>query len=1177
MITNLPRNTIGGFPFARNKATFSEGLNTNDGDDKGNYVYGEKELKYIKEVQTKTHIAVFHKSYRKDAYGVSGENGSDSASSSRMMKLDSISLYSKPEYLASPSTAIPIKSAHFEYTYDLCQEVPNNFPLPLTPNEITNNGGKLTLDKIYFTYRKSNMGQYTPYTFNYDGLNPNYRLKGYDVWGNYKPIEGDCNMGSGQATTSEFPFVQQNDKELQDSYASAWSLTSIDLPSGGTIEMEYESDDYGYVQNKSAMQMFKVVGAGTSNNSIQGQQLYSGNSEERNYLYVKIANGITTNQFIEKYLRDIGDSDRNPLYFKFMLNMTGSAEDHDYVSGYALIDNKIPGNGVNVFSQGGDSYAAILLKDVKREGGIINSNQKVNPIAKAGWYFGRKNLNRQVYGVDAPNIDEPSDLLDLALSFKNSIGAIGEIFTGPNKALRNKGCAKYFNPEKSWIRLYHPENNKLGGGCRVKKIQMQDNWDIMTDNLGDEFYKNYYGQEYTYLNEDGKTSGVATFEPNGSKENPLILPFYDKPQKLIAPKGSNYVEKPIGQSLFPSPAVTYARVTVKNLKRERDNNGTPIVLKKHATGEVVHEFYTTKDFPTISDYTDITPRVDITGILGSILKVRTGKSLTYSQGFSIQTNDMNGKMKSQTIKAEGQANNEFISKTEYKYAVDALGRLDNNLKVINADGTVSTRQLGVTQDVINDFRSSTSESTVLGANGNLGAIFVFFGLIPVPTILPVVQRHEEELKTAVTTKLINTTGILKEKIVYDLGSRISTRNLAWDGTTGKVLLTETTNEFDDNYYSLSYPGYWYYKNMSAASKNLNFKGILETVGVGGFNRVEDTNGNTITDVLTLGDLLFVSEPGGSPSSNRLWVAEINTSGQVKLIDENGTLISGFAPNTQFFVYQSGHKNQQMGNMASVTSQISPIAGGQINTATNWQALDVVTADAIEFSDAWNSQCEFRLPNSDGLLNTQGNLISVNNLSFNPFLFNIKNEWRPIANYAYLDGRNNGTNAYHPREEGFFESFRPFYRRSGNQWIKDNTNWTFSNKVTEFSPYGMEIESRDALKRYSAAQFGYRYTLPTAIGSNTEYKEIAFDGFEDYDFAPLNGNNTNPINPHFGYFDEVLSNNNTTITETTSHSGRNSLKVNPGSSAKVKYRLISCEPTIGTGESKDTNEVIKKNN
>ncbi len=37
-------------------------------------------------------------------------------------------------------------------------------------------------------------------------------------------------------------------------------LTSIDLPSGGKLEIETEADDYQFVQDKKAMQMFKIHG-----------------------------------------------------------------------------------------------------------------------------------------------------------------------------------------------------------------------------------------------------------------------------------------------------------------------------------------------------------------------------------------------------------------------------------------------------------------------------------------------------------------------------------------------------------------------------------------------------------------------------------------------------------------------------------------------------------------------------------------------------------------------------------------------------------------------------------------------------------------------------------------------------------------------------------------------------
>ncbi len=1154
-------------PFSRtlNVGTYSQGLFADTRDDKGNYVYGEKELKYVQEIETKTHIAIFNLSNRDDAVSAGNEDGGID-NSRRLKKIDKISLYSKPEYkkaLEEGVTPEPIKVAHFEYGYDLCKNIPNHVSY--------SNGvgpGKLTLKKVYFTYRKSNMGKYTPYEFNYNGLNPDYHLKAYDVWGNYKPITGSCGV-NGETTTPEFPFVQQDEKELQDSYASAWTMTSINLPSGGELALEYESDDYSHVQDKEAMQMFKVVGAGDSTTSLGGTNLYQG-GDDFDFLYVEIDNATANAEdFRNNYLKDIGVSDANPMYFRFLLNMTNSK--FDYVTGYALIDRE----GSQIFTQGGKTYGAIRLRRVEKEGGLINSGQMVNPIAKAGWYFGRTNLNRLVYGISAPEIDEPGDLLALGQSFVGAIGSVSDIFFGPNQTLRNLNCARAFKPEKSWVRLYHGDETKLGGGIRVKKIELHDNWDSMTSNIDNPLYKNFYGQEYSYLNTEGTTSGVATFEPNGSKENPLVQPFYDNPQKLQAPKEYNYVEKPIGQSLYPSPTVTYGRVVTANLKRERDvtdasGNTSTETLAKHATGRVINEFYTSKDFPTISDYTDLTPKVDITGILGSILKVRTNKSLTYSQGFVIRTNDMNGKMRSQKVQTEGQTGNEFISSVEYKYNLNEDGTLNNNLDVILPNGEVSTKVLGETYDMVQDFRSNYNSSEVLGVDGNLAGILVFIGILPVPTLLPVIQFHEQELKTVTTTKVINSVGILKEKIAYDLGSKVSTKNVAWDAQTGNVLLTKTINEYDDHYFNFNYPANWYYKNMGAASNNINAFGFIKNVaGSNDFSIHEITDYSTTQpaqEFLTEGDELLVRRLVLNPplsfkyEIDRAWVAGFNGN-QIQLIDKEGEpyqlgIVIGPA---LFQVYRSGYRNLQAANMASVTLQQNPIVGNTITSASDWVNLNVVNSSAVEYSDAWNTQCEFRLPNPKGLtLDENGDIANLESLGFNPYVFNAKGDWRAIKSYAYLAGRNNGEEAFSPRNEGFYKKFTPFYKYVGNQWTVDYNNWTFASEVTTYSPYGAELENRDALGRFSSAQYGYRYTLPTAVGSNTQYQELAFDGFEDYDYTPLNGDSATAVNPHFGYQDEVLENNNASITSLQSHSGRNSIRLEAGATAKIAHRVIECD-------------------
>ncbi len=1202
-------------PYNEFEASFNEGLKTNRFDQKGSYVYGQKELKYIETIETKTHVAVFDISARKDGYGVNGENGGGNINtSSKMYKLNKISLYAKPEYKlltdGNPNNddgISPIKVAHFIYKYDLCKGVPNNFDGAPDAHEISNDGGKLTLDQVYFTYRDSKMGKYTPYQFHYgrdfdgDGEIDNnypYSLKAYDVWGNYKPNQGGC-LVDDELTAPEFPFVQQESQEEQNKYASAWSLSTIDLPSGGKLEIEYESDDYQYVQDKKAMQMFKVVGVTPEISGTPSASDISSNeapqdlfhpmtyAHDAKHLIVEIPEaGLTPAEFQQKY---IGEHIDKPIYFRFLLQMVkGKPQSYDYVEGYLNMD---PAAGFHTFSSNGKNYGTIPIAFSDMEGGI-SADRDVNPISKAGWYFGRQFLNRQVYGLELNPGSE--DIGDIARALGGSLGAISEIFEGPNESLRQKLCARKYKPGKSWIRLQHSGDQKLGGGVRVKKIQLHDEWDQMVGvNTTDEDllkrYRSRYGQEYEYTGTDGNSSGVATYEPNMSKENPLVMPFYNEGEDLVAPREISYTEKPFGESFFPSPTVTYGRVTVKNLQRLEGD----IEVKKHATGWVVIEFFTSKNFPTITDYTrlntggyysneDQAIRQVINGLLG--LEVETETELTLSQGFVVRTNDMNGKKKKQSIYNEGGA---FISGVDYEYSVKESGNeVNNNLPVIFEDGSVSDQhEIGVHYDVITDFRESYSYSRTFGVHGNVAGFIIGIFPIIIPTSFPERAVHEKTLHTTTTTKVIHSTGILKKKVAHDLGSRVSTENLAWDAGSGQVLLTKTINEYDDQYYSFTYPAHWFYENMGKATNNVGIQGGLISGDTGepdNPNRhlftLTGGNGDSASDIFTLGDELFVYNDNGAPDE-KLWVVDINGN-NVTLMNRDGYVINQSCSEVtkgdlDFRIVRSGFRNLQSGSMATVTSMVNPIdvdndadqENGEYNniTATSF-AYDgtgtnprIINSSAIEFSDYWKLQQERNMPQMPTSVIelyeqaiTQGTnpAILPENYGFNPYVLNARGDWKAIKSYAYLTGRkgaqeiNQGTS---PRFEGYFTKFNPYYKLNQTAWEKDPTNWTFASQVTQNSPFGAELENKDALGRFSAAQYGYNYTLPTAVGSNSMYRELGYDGFEDYTY---DGNDNNAT-AHFGVFQ---GQDGTSLTDATSHSGRHSLKVNAGNTLLMSSNI-----------------------
>jgi len=1215
-------------PFGENQASYNASLNTNKDDQKGSYVYGKKEIKYIEKIITKTHIAVFDISERKDARGVLDEDGGlPSQGEQAMYKLDKIRLYSKPEYEKfeieleddDPSNdptieeLSPIKTAHFVYDYSLCKGLNNNLGGAPDEHELSNDGGKLTLKDVYFTYRKSNMGKYTPYNFTYekdydgDGSidnNPDFSLKAFDMWGNYKPNEGGCNADEG-LTNQEFPFVDQNDRETQDKYAAAWTLSSINLPSGGAIDLEYESDDYQYVQTENTMQMFKVVGAGSSAYSTDpgaNQLLYKGPNGEATHLYVELPDETTSNmpsalEFKQKYLKDF---EKNPtMYFRFLMNMTkkgavgASQSDFDYVTGYFTL-----GGEPNIFENNGMVYASIPMQKTNMEGGLINPGQDVNPITKAGLYFGRKYLNGLVYDLNQNAGTE--DVKTIAKSLVSNIQAGSQIFTGPNRALRTYEflCAQRFIPSKSWIRLSTPKKAKVGGGIRVKKIVMQDNWNNMVSSDG---VAQTYGQTYDYSlgkdesGNDKGTSGVATFEPNNSAENPFVQPFYDKPEKLVAPREVSYVEKPFGKAFFPSSSVTYSKVTVKNLER--------VGITKHATGKVVSEFFTSKDFPTKVDYTELdrlyqSNEADVlSNLVGGLLGLPTSvtNEFTLSQGFVVHTNDMNGKSKSQKVYQQGV--DEPISTVKYIYNTKEgdVSSLDNKVTVINKDGTVDNdKELGVDYDVVTDFRESVSNSRTAGLSTNV-VVWTTPVYMVVPSMFPNINSNTNIGHSTITTKVLHTTAILKEKIATDLGAKVTTVNEAWDATNGSVILTKTQNEFDDAYYNFNFPAYWAYKGMGQASKNLGLRGTLVKSGdYFTFPDVTDTN-----KYLALGDEIMASY--GTPNPKRLWVVEFNDSETgVLLMNKDGVVVnrSTFTidHNIDFKIVRSGYRNQQMASMASVTMMKNPLvkdANGDylaIDTNTFLQeqttlaanSSRIINASAVSYTDFWNCQCEYDLKSLPYQNATSSELAdtAIEDYDFNPYLYNVKGAWRADKSYAFLTERTDVKEGVgvkqNTRKEGYFKKFTPYYKTENNEWVKNVNSdedevedWTFASEVTQYSAFGPEIENRDALNRYSSAQYGYNLTLPTAVTSNSKYRHMGAENFEDYDYI-------HSTDAHFSYKEIALEDGDGRITASTkhAHTGNTSLEIpfNITSGASLPVELLGFVPPSPDTDGDGTDDI-----
>jgi hypothetical protein len=1011
------------------QANYWEGLKYNNADDKANYVSGSKEVWFLSKIETKSHVLKFYTGNREDALGQYEIGLNVTSSESRLKYLDKISLFSKAElkrekklYNTEFINSIPIKTAHFEYYYTLCDNIPNT--------AITGTGykGKLTLNKVYFTYNGSAKAKFTPYTFNYnysDGTsNYNYDALAFDRWGNFKP-------STGSLSNKDFPYTDQSGATINNDYASAWCLNQIDLPSGGRIIIDYEQDDYAYVQDKQAAQMYKVTGVKHSpSDASETIELFDG-PDNNLYVYFTIPKPLLSTDFTaaeaKAYIKSnflLGE-ENNPddpsgivknLYFRFKVNIDDDEEGMDFstepeqeelqpefISGYATVDLSnslnygVVANGAGNYDKG---YIKLNPANVKYKGDGIDDlfsieigdydESEVHPIAKAGWQFVMTNARYNVLDANPPGDALGAEDIIPMLADVTMFTALKDIFYDPNKLMRNKGIARKFVAGESWIRLLNPDGHKYGGGCRVKKVLMYDQWQTMTtDFVGDTQYEDFaqLGKTYTYTLPDGRSSGVAAWEPAiGSDENPFKVPASYHHQDG-GYKYEKYLEKPFGESFYPSPVVGYSRVIVQDL-----NTGD---VDRTGTGKIVQEFFTAKDFPVKVSYTELNPIIHKPGsLLASLFNISIESQYTGSQGYAIEVNDMHGKPKKTTIYP--QDSEVALSSTEYKYLTDAAGNLVNEVQFFNENSQVVDGSMGVTYDVGIEFRKSTTNTIGGGAKMNMDA----FPVVALPgtvfTAWPSINYSNSFTKIAVVTKVINRNGILQEVISSEDGSFVSQKNLIYDQKSGAALLVETNNEYEEPYYSVSIPAHWVYSGMGAAFDN---DGYTFSVDEDDINpATSEIIDPTLKQVLEPGDQVYLHatyhdyKPDAYPDPNEkyamAWVYEdelgkyylINAIGEKVNLEEGEEIdppTGDEGSNLKSItgkVFRSGKRNLQNTPVENIVTKVSPIgtyaSGHELHELgamliPNYGATEdrtkIISASASQYSNIWQNFCSDNTP------------------------------------------------------------------------------------------------------------------------------------------------------------------------------------------------------------------------
>ena len=717
----------------------------------------------------------------------------------------------------------------------------------------------------------------------------------------------------------------------------AWCLEKIQLPSGGKINVQYEADDYAYVQDRKAMQMIKVIGssnvANVNPHTLSNYLYKAKKGGNQDYLYFKLpTSAITKEELIHKYFKDENGENINHMYYSFFVNMNrntakSKADPYEYIKGYAQLDY----SEIGVCSSD-NNYAYIKLKAHHAK------KKRNNPISVAAWQMGLLNL-RHVMIRGSNSQYEENEGKGAILGLLNSIPQALNLFVGPYQYLRWKRVAYKFDPAKSWIRLFNPNGIKNGGGSRVKTITINDNWsDMDSDQTSTE-----YGQEFIYTDNGqvyGNSSGVASYEPSiGGDENPFRRPVYYKENVALGPTNTKFQEEPFGESFFPGASVGYSKVTVRNIAKN--------YVHATATGRTENEFYTAKDFPVHMKRTGV-DRNDNSTNLGKFVKQLFSPIIrdyeAASQGYLIELNDMHGKPKSVKVFGEKGGEIDLISGTEYRYKSDGK-RLKNEVDVLTESGDIESHDIGKEYDIALDTRKSRSVFVNGGVDWNGETLFLG---IPIPAIIPIprYKQNETMYQSAVMTKVIQRYGILEETIAYDYGSQVSTKNLLWDEQTGQVLLTSTKNEYEDDIYNFSYPAHLAYEGMGPSYKNIGYEKEI-TLSVSGKHLYNGTEGNT-ENYFTAGDeLLLVGI--GAEEDKKGWVLKSDDD-EVLVIDRYGQAISG---NYKAKIIRSGRRNLSSVSVGSIVSMHNPLSNASSGLELE---EDIIQTAALNYSEEWQGYC-----------------------------------------------------------------------------------------------------------------------------------------------------------------------------------------------------------------------------
>lgn len=170
---------------------------------------------------------------------------------------------------------------------------------------------------------------------------------------------------------------------------------------------------------------------------------------------------------------------------------------------------------------------------------------------------------------------------------------------------------------------------------------------------------------------------------------------------------------------------------------------------------------------------------------------------------------------------------------------------------------------------------------------------------------------------------------------------------------------------------------------------------------------------------------------------------------------------------------------------------------------NNESSDIRIIVGIEYFNSVNGAGIFTIP-YNGRLTEEGPFCQpINTCPDNPSVDNLyrtgeKGIWRPHQSYTFVADREEEQSdesiagAGIVSEVPMFNFTNPFFLQSPAA-----DKWRLTDEITKYTNNESAVESKNILGQHSAALYGYRDNLATAVAANAKFYEIGYEGFEQF--------------------------------------------------------------------------------